>query len=430
MADEGSQPGASKQSLFRTGALATVNRHGYGSIVLARPISVAFYTGFFSVVGVLLLAFFFCASYQRKVHVTGILLPEAGLIQITSPQSGVIAEQIGSEGAAVVAGAPIFVVVSERTSVADGDTATLVSTILARKASSFSGEKDDLHRQSDARIHAALNRANAFDLDATRISEEIALQETRIKLAQASYQRFQDLANQHFVSNAQLQDKQSALLEQQQRMADLERAEAGSKREAGGARAEAQDAQIQEQRDDEQIARSVDSLHQDMTENEARRKIALSSPSNGTLMSLRVSKGQSVQSGEVLAVVYPQRSSLDAELYVPSKAAGFLKADMDVLISYRSYPYEKFGFNHGVVREVSGSAMRPGEMMIPEVAVIDSAQEPVYRVRVSIDQQAILVGGIPRPLRPGMLLDARIPLERRKIFEWALGPLFDFVRRA
>ena len=389
-----------------------------------------FYTGFFSVVGIVVLTFFFCSSYQRKVHVTGILLPEAGLIQITSPQSGVIAEQNGSEGSAVIAGAPLFVVVSDRTSVADGDTAKLVSTILARKASSFSGEKDDLRRQSEARIHAALNRADAFDMDASRIAEEIALQQTRIKLVEASFKRFQDLAKQHFVSDAQLQDKQSGLIEQQQRLADLERAEAASQREAASARAEADDAKIQEQRSVEEIARSVDSLHQDMTENEARRKIAISSPSNGTLMSLRLTKGQAVQSGEVLAVVYPERSSLDAELYVPSKAAGFLKADMDVLISYRSYPYEKFGFNHGVVREVSGSAMRPGEMMIPEVAVIDSAQEPVYRVRVSIDQQALLIGGVPTALRPGMLLDARIPLESRKIYEWALGPLFDFVRRA
>jgi membrane fusion protein len=388
-----------------------------------------FYTAFFSAIGATVLCFFFCASYQRKVHVTGILLPEAGLIQITSPQSGVIAEQLGEEGSAVRAGSPLFVVVSDRTSVSEGDTAELVSTILKRRAGSFAGEEDDVRRQSDARIHASESRAEAFDQDANRIGGEITLQQNRVHLSEASFKRFSDLASQHFVSDAQLQDKETALLEQQQRLADLERAEAASRREATSARAEAEDAKLQAQRDLLAMTRAIDGLRQDMSENEARRRIAISSPSSGTLMSVRSLKGQAVQTGEVLAVVYPAGSSLDAELYVPSKAAGFLRSNMDVLISYRSFPYEKFGLNHGMVREISGAAMRAGEMQVPEVAVLDGAREPVYRVRVSLDEQVVRVGGVPNPLRPGMLLDALIPLERRRIYEWALDPLFDFARR-
>ena len=48
----------------------------------------------------------------------------------------------------------------------------------------------------------------------------------------------------------------------------------------------------------------------------------------------------------------------------------------------------------------------------------------MYRVLVRIDSQSVMAFGKSEPLRPGMLVEADILGERRKLYEWALEPLY------
>ena len=52
------------------------------------------------------------------------------------------------------------------------------------------------------------------------------------------------------------------------------------------------------------------------------------------------------------------------------------------------------------------------------------AMPPHYRILVALDRQDVLAYGMPEPLRPGMLLEADILGERRKLHEWLLEPLY------
>jgi membrane fusion protein len=45
-------------------------------------------------------------------------------------------------------------------------------------------------------------------------------------------------------------------------------------------------------------------------------------------------------------------------------------------------------------------------------------------VLVEIERQAITAYGKAEPLRPGMLVDADILGEKRKLYEWVLEPLY------
>lgn len=47
-----------------------------------------------------------------------------------------------------------------------------------------------------------------------------------------------------------------------------------------------------------------------------------------------------------------------------------------------------------------------------------------YRVLVALDRQTITAYGKLESLRPGMLLDADILGERRRLYEWVLEPLY------
>ena len=84
---------------------------------------------------------------------------------------------------------------------------------------------------------------------------------------------------------------------------------------------------------------------------------------------------------------------------------------------YQAYPYQKFGHHRGTVIRISRSAV---------VATGNDGldREPYYRVLVALDRQSILAYGNAEALRPGMRLDADILGERRKLYEWALEPLY------
>jgi membrane fusion protein len=131
-----------------------------------------------------------------------------------------------------------------------------------------------------------------------------------------------------------------------------------------------------------------------------------------------------------LAAIIPAGSQLEAELYVPSRSAGFLKPGMNVLLRYQGYPYQKFGQSRGTVREVSRTAMRPEELSLPGATLPAGATaEPLYRVRVRLDRQTVAAYGVPQALKSGEILDASILLETRRLYEWVLEPLYTITGR-
>ena len=50
--------------------------------------------------------------------------------------------------------------------------------------------------------------------------------------------------------------------------------------------------------------------------------------------------------------------------------------------------------------------------------------DPVYRVTVNIKSQAVTAYGQAHTLKPGMLAEADIVQDTRKLWEWALEPIF------
>ena len=48
-----------------------------------------------------------------------------------------------------------------------------------------------------------------------------------------------------------------------------------------------------------------------------------------------------------LASLVPAGAQLQAHLYAPSSAVGFVRAEQPVLLRYQAFPYQKFGHQHG-----------------------------------------------------------------------------------
>lgn len=174
--------------------------------------------------------------------------------------------------------------------------------------------------------------------------------------------------------------------------------------------------------------RNVSSVEQDLLENESRREFVVTAAQDGMVTAMTAELGQMVAPNQTMASILPEGSRLEAEIYAPSRAIGFVKPGMQVLLRYQAYPYQKFGQYAATVREVASTSLRPEELALPGAAN-GSNGEPVYRIRLTLDKQEVLAYGKSLPLKSGMLVDASILLEQRRLYEWVLEPLFSISGR-
>ncbi|MBC3934336.1 HlyD family efflux transporter periplasmic adaptor subunit [Undibacterium sp. CY7W] len=425
---KGSAPTASPAAtpLFRRQAIEHISNRKYGTVLLAHPLSHRFLTLLFVSIAALIIGFFVFFSTTRKAQCSGVLLPNLGVIRVLPTQAGVVLSRQVVEGQAVHAGDVLFVLSSER-SAAVGDAQKTISSLLMNRRDSFHTDQSQLLAQSRARLEALRRRASDLENEIAKIDAQILLQKQRVQLAEQSFKRYVDLQATNYISAAQLQDKQAELIDQQQRLAELNRIKSANGRDLTSAHADIADLQLQSQRDAAAVQRNVSSIEQDLTENEARRELVVRAPQDGTVTAITAAVGQTVTPSIALASLIPAGSQLEAEIYAPSRSAGFVQPGMQVLLRYQAYPYQKFGQYKATVREVASNALRPEEL--PLGAQSANSNEALYRIRVTLDQQNVTAYGRQLPLKSGMAVDASILLEQRRLYEWVLEPLYSITGR-
>ena len=178
------------------------------------------------------------------------------------------------------------------------------------------------------------------------------------------------------------------------------------------------------QRSAQSAARTRDlaQLEGERLQTEANSEVLVQAPVAGMVASRSIQPGQSVRAGEPLLSLLPSGSQLQAQLLVPSSAVGFIEPGDTVLLRYQAYPYQKFGHYEGKVARISRSALSAAEM--GSMTGDAKAGEPYYRVIVKLASQSVVAYGKAEPLRPGMMLEADILGERRRLYEWVLEPLY------
>jgi membrane fusion protein len=90
--------------------------------------------------------------------------------------------------------------------------------------------------------------------------------------------------------------------------------------------------------------------------------------------------GQRLDPAKPVLALLKDGSELQAELYVPSRAIGFVKPGQQVRLMYDAFPYQHFGTFGGTVESVSQVMLMP-----QEANGSITLTEPSYRVLVITD---------------------------------------------
>lgn len=414
--------------LFRPEALAGRQQAWLGSIQLMQPLSVRL-LGFCALCAVAaVIAFLNIGQYTRKARVSGYLVPDRGVLRISAPQAATVLEKRVTEGQSVHAGDVMFVLSLDSAS----QSIEGIAQNLAARQQSLQGTAAQQQQINQSQARMLRERAAGLQRELVQLQAEADLRGQREALAKESLARWENLAKDQFISTAQVQTKREELLGLMAQGQALERQREGLRRDLEGVQAQISELPLRSEVQQGEITRDLAALKQQSLETEGRRRLVLRAPSDGIVSTLQADPGQSVAANAALANVLPAQTQMQAQLYAPSSAVGFVRPDQTVLLRYQAFPFEKFGQQGGRVLQVSRAPLSPAELATLNLPVSVSqslASEPLYRITVVLDKQTVEAYGQPQALAAGMQLDADVLLEKRRLIEWIFEPLLSLAHR-
>ena len=390
------------------GAALQVQGPATGWLTMAALVTVA-----------LVLALAFGGHYTRKEHVDGYLAPTLGLIRVQTPQAGVVSTLHVSEGQAVRRGEVLMEISSEQATTSQRESHAAALAELRQRRDSLRHERSKQGEIETLTGNGWVERVRAIESEIGQAEAQRELQKRRVASAERTVQRHEELVAQHFVSEVTLQQKQDEWIETRNQLAQIDRALTGLRRDLMSARIERASAELKGGNHTAALDRQISELSQQLTEADARRAVSLIAPADGTVTNVLASLGQIAQPGTPLLSLLPAGGTLEAQLLVPSRAAGFLRAGQSVALRYQAFPYQRFGHQTGTVLSVGKTVIQAGDATHLPVTL----REPVYRVSVRLPAQQLHGYGEALPLQAGMRLDADVLVDRRRLIEWVFDPL-------
>lgn len=414
-------------SLFRQEALDATKHKLMGTVALYSPPYRWLTIGIVSALTLAIVAFLTFGTYTKRERVVGQLLPAKGLLTVAPPLAGTVIDTRVREGQTVAAGAELMAV--------SGEIATQLGATREMVARQLKFQRERLQTDLAGQTQLSDEARRGLRVQAAALNDQLAqiaqqkIQRTRqAELSRRQLDKLQAMREEGYVSNSQVEQQEGVLLDAQTRLQDLARQRLDVDQQLDRIRQQLRELPLNTRNRQNDIERKLAELDQSIAENEARRAVILRAPQASVVAALLAKPGQLVGAGQTVVSLLPQGAQLEAQLMVPSRAIGFVRAGARVVLRYEAYPFQKFGQQFGRVTEVSRTALTPQE--VANLTGRTNVPEQLYRVVVALDRQDILAYGKPEALRPGMALEADVLIDRRQLIEWVLEPLYALGRRA
>jgi membrane fusion protein len=408
-----------EQPLFRREVIDAGRDRLAGTVVAAVPPSSRTYTWLVAGIAAILLLILMFGSWSSSARVRGIVTFESGIARIYPSAQGEVAQVHVRSGQSVPAGAPLVTLALAQG--ADG---------LAAQLAQMDSQDLELARQLE--LDAAIGATEVSTLEQQRSSLAAAiaslerqrtLAQGQIRLAEAATRRAVQLASEGAGTQRQVEDSRAALLARRAELETLNERLIAQREALRTVSGQASQRRLEAERSRSVLAGQRASLAEQRDRMRRADRLVLTAPVAGEVGDVGVQPGQRAEPERSVVTILPQGSRLEAWLYAPSRAVGFVRPGQQVRLLFDAFPYEKHGAGRGTVVEVSRVPVDPDA--IESQLGID---EPVFRIRVRLDRPAPRVPAGERSLRAGMTLTASLILERRSLWELLLAPVLGALR--
>lgn len=425
MAPKSAQPSAPTDApLFREAALARISSSAWQPALLSKPVSGYLLAACAILAGLGLGGFATTFEFARKEQVQGFLTPASGWARIRAKSSGVVRRRFVTPGDLVQSGDVLL-------EVSSGDGLQRDLTVQEQMLAEIQGRRAALQarlellgaeHERNLRLLTQQNMADRKKL--SRLNDEVGLSQVNVRIAQKRRRDGQRLVSSGFLSWADLakldEELRLRMLSLSQRQGEVEQLWAAltaneTRLETLALERDLKQAQIKEQ------------LHAlAMDESRLRNEGAFRylAPRSGAVASVQVRAGDAVQPGKLLLDIVPPEGELEARLFAPPAAMGFVAPGQEVRIYLDAFPYERHGAQAGLVKFISETAIEPNEWMASR-----GMGGPAYRIDVALPNGFALPPAQLQALRPGMTVAADLVRDYGTLVDWLLEPLQGAVKR-
>ena len=405
-------------SLFRTEVLEQRRNRLHGDVVLSQPLSTQVFTA--ALFGIVAIAAVWVSvgTYARIETVPGVLVTSVPSAKVVPLQQGIVAELAVREGQLVEKGDRLLVIHSDREASGGGDVAGRGIGALAVRQELAEARVGMTRSKADAERLRLLAVIASAEQQAVSLRDQISLQEQVVASNEKMFEQVTAVVERGFVSKVELERRRQNLLSSQQSLASLQQRLTVTTAEAQQSRSQLASVTIDARQGVSQIQDNLEALGAEQARLEGERSYVVTAPIGGRVTALAAGVGRPVTAARPAMVIVPDKAELMAELYAPTRAVGLVEPGKETRLLYDAFPFQRFGSFGGKVANISRIAIDPRESDIPF-----PFEEPVYRITVKLDRQAIKAFGDLNHLQAGMTLKANIVLERQSFLAWLLQPL-------
>ena len=423
--DECDPSAESELPLFRPEVLEAKTQQWMGTIVLRQPVSDWVLALLASGITACLIGFLFLGSYTRHELVSGQLIPSQGLLPLTATSLGVVTNVRVHEGESVEKDQAL-VDLSREVNNADGSGTQLsITTDLKKQREEVLAILQGEQALEDQRRQDLTSRINMIKQQLIEIERQSTTQGEEVNTAAKRVEKLKPYVKSGSIAEAEFERYESDALNSQMQLNALNRQRLETEQQLSASQDELAELPLKSETQRNELRLRLSAVDQSLLANEAQRANVFRAPESGVVADLVVRDGQAVTAGQRLLSIIPKGSRLEAQLWLPSRAIGFVERGDRVILRYQAFPYQRFGQQAGRVLEISRSATSPAEL---SSSLGKGVLEPLYSILVELEHETVHAYGKEEPLRAGMALEADILLDKRGLIEWLMEPIYQYRR--
>jgi len=242
-----------------------------------------------------------------------------------------------------------------------------------------------------------------------------------LPLVQEQTDAYQKLLEKKLISRHNWMEKEQARLQaerelalQQARSIELQTALQTAQRQKQTLRAQNRRAMLDLLNQSQKMAAS---LEQELNKaQQQHRLMQLKAPVAGNVQQLAIhTAGGVVTEAQPLMVIVPKDQPIEVEALLENKDIGFVYPGQPVKVKVETFTFTKYGAIPGTIQSISSDAIEDERLGL------------VYSTRIQLHQDHLTVGNRKVKLSPGMAVRAEIKTDQRRIIDYFLSPLKQYV---
>ena len=390
-----------------------------GEIIVYRPLSMSI-TVFVAILVV-------CASvsvivfgkYTRKVEVSGLLVPRAGISSVRSPSIGIVEQISVAEGDVVEQGEVLFTIANDRVSLGNFDKGAAEYELLQQQRTELLLREEIIADRLTQLASETNYQIDVLQKELAAANKSMELQSGHLHLVNATLDRLAGLNEKGMLETDAVERARMDSLSSSLQLNQIEKEKISIERRISELHANQAEQRLSLSLMASDLRERITGLQRELDTNMALRRIVVRAPATGTATLVAVDTGDSLDVGQLLVSVVPERSTLQAELFVPASAVGFMEEGQEVRLKYDAYPYQKFGYGIGKIEEISRSVLDAPPLFHSELNNTD----PGYIVVASLLESQIYAYGKPVTLKSGATFRATVPIHTSSFGEMLFEPI-------